>query len=95
MTSRHRSVLSRREFCAHASAALAAGTLALGTGYFTPQNTANAALQPDLGIGADLQGALPFPSDNFRNFHNFFSFSLVEKTVPDSNLYSAIAQVGI
>jgi hypothetical protein len=55
---------SRREFCKHVSAgALAAAGAAIPSGVFgtiTPPTK----LVPNLGIGADLNGAVPFPSNN-------------------------------
>src|SRR5258708_2768131 len=85
--SRKWSEISRREFCARASAALAAGTLGLGTGFFSAPSAAFAG-PPDLGIGANLNGAVPFPSDNPWNLD-------ISKAPLDPNSNNLIASIGL
>jgi hypothetical protein len=85
--SRNWSDITRREFCARASAALAAGTLGLGTGFFSAPSAAVAGT-PDLGIGANLNGAVPFPSDNPWNLD-------ISKAPLDPNSDNLIASIGL
>jgi hypothetical protein len=85
--SRHRSIISRRDFCAHAAASLAAGTLGLGTGFFSAPSAAVAGT-PDLGIGADLHGAVAFPADNPWNQD-------ISNAPLDPNSANLIASIGL
>jgi hypothetical protein len=85
--SRNWSDITRREFCARASAALAAGTLGIGTGFFAAPSTALAGT-PDLGIGANLNGAVPFPADNPWNLD-------ISNAPLDPNSDNLIASIGL
>jgi hypothetical protein len=85
--SKNWSDITRREFCARASAALAAGTLGVGTGFFAAPSAALAGT-PDLGIGANLNGAVPFPADNPWNLD-------ISNAPLDTNSDNLIASIGL
>jgi hypothetical protein len=82
---------SRREFCQRVSAgALAAAGVAFPSDLFGKIGnfTTTTAPVPNLGIGADLNGALPFPSDNPWNQD-------ISKLPVDPNSANLIASIGL
>lgn len=83
-----RKVLTRRDFLGRASAgALGLSGAVGGISLFANPRSAMAQV-PDLGIGADLQGARPFPADNPWNQD-------ISALPVDANSANLIASIGL